>query len=128
MNILFSSTSETPGRWLPLLERALPKERFTLEPDANIDVALVAQPPAGTFERLPNLKLIQSLWMGVENLLADPSLPRGVPLARLLDPGMIAAMSETVLAHVLDWHRLHFRYREQQFERVWRQLPQVMAR
>ncbi|TAK37525.1 MAG: glyoxylate/hydroxypyruvate reductase A, partial [Betaproteobacteria bacterium] len=29
--------------------------------------------------------------------------------------------------HVLDWHRLHFRYREQQFERIWRQLPQVMA-
>ena len=127
MNILFSSTSEIPGRWLPLLEQALPEDRFFLEPRDDIEVALVANPPEGTFARLPNLRMVQSLWMGIDKLLHDPSLPRGVPLARLIDPGMIAAMTETVLAHVLDWHRLHFRYREQQMERVWQQLPQVMA-
>jgi len=127
VNILFASTTELPGRWLPLLEQALPLDRFTLEPGEHIDVALVANPPEGTFGQLPNLKLVQSLWMGIDNLLADPALPRGVPVARLIDPGMIAAMSETVLAHVLDWHRLHFRYREQQFERIWQPLPQVMA-
>jgi len=127
MKILFASTSDTPARWLPELEGRLPQDRFTIEPDAEVEVALVANPPAGTFERLPNLKLVQSLWMGIDGLLADPSLPRGVPLARLIDPGMVAAMIETVLAHVLDWHRLHFRYRSQQSEGVWRQLPQVMA-
>ena len=127
MNILFASTIEPPARWIPALERALPQDRFLLEPAADIDVALVAKPPANTFEQLPNLKLVQSLWMGVEQLLADPSLPRRVPLARLLDPGMIAAMTESVLAHALDWHRLHFRYRAQQRERTWHQLPQVLA-
>ena len=127
MKILFASTIEPAARWIPLLERALPQDRFVLEPAADTDIALVAKPPANTFERLPNLKLVQSLWMGVEQLLADPSLPRGVPLARLLDPGMIAAMTETVLAHALDWHRLHFRYRAQQRERTWHQLPQVLA-
>jgi glyoxylate/hydroxypyruvate reductase A len=127
VNILFSSTVESPGRWLPLLEQALPQDRFFLEPRDDIEVALVASPPEGTLAQLPNLKLVQSLWMGVDKLLHDPSLARGVPVARLIDPGMIAAMTETVLAHVLDWHRLHFRYREQQIERVWQQLPQVMA-
>lgn len=127
VNILFASTIEPPSRWIPALEEALPQDRFVLEPADDIDIALVASPPADTFERLPNLKLVQSLWMGVEQLLADPSLPRGVPLARLLDPGMIAAMTETALAHVLDWHRLHFRYRAQQGQKVWRQLPQVLA-
>lgn len=127
MNILFSSTTESPGRWLPLLEQALPEDRFFLEPRDDIEVALVANPPEGILAQLPNLRLVQSLWMGVDQLLHDPSLPRGVPVARLIDPGMIAAMTETVLAHVLDWHRLHFRYREQQIERVWQQLPQVMA-
>ena len=127
MNILFASTIEPPSRWIPALEKALPQDRFVLEPAADIDVALVASPPAGTFEMLPNLKLVQSLWMGVELLLSHPALPRSVPLARLLDPGMIAAMTETVLAHVLDWHRLHFRYRAQQRERTWHQLPQVLA-
>lgn len=128
MQILFASTSEPASRWVPELERALPEDRVTLEPGGDVDVALVANPPAGTFRKLSRLKLVQSLWMGVDNLVADPSLPRGVPVARLLDPGMIAAMRETVLAHVLDWHRLHFRYRDLQAEGKWRQLPQIMAR
>ena len=127
MNILFASTSEPPSRWIPDLEKALPQDRFVLQPGPNVDVALVAQPPANTFERLPNLKLVQSLWMGVEQLLADRALPRNVPVARCLDPGMIAAMTESVLAHVLDWHRLHFRYRAQQRQKIWQQLPHVLA-
>lgn len=127
MKILFASTSETPDRWIPALEKALPEARFVLEPAADVDVALVANPPPDTFERLPRLKLVHSLWMGVDGLLANSALPRGVPVARLIDPGMIAAMTETVLAHVLDWHRLHFRYRAQQAARIWRQLPQRMA-
>jgi glyoxylate/hydroxypyruvate reductase A len=127
VKILFASTSEAPGRWVPALEQALPEATFVLEPAPEVEVALVANPPANTFERLPGLKFIQSLWMGVDGLLAHPALPRGVPVARLIDPGMIAAMTETVLAHVLDWHRSHFRYREQQAARIWHQLPQVMA-
>ncbi|MBI2753073.1 MAG: glyoxylate/hydroxypyruvate reductase A [Betaproteobacteria bacterium] len=127
MNLLFASSSENPDRWIPPLERALPRDRVHREPGPHIDVALVAQPPTGTYARLPNLKLVQSLWMGVEDIVADPDYPRHVPLARLIDPGMIAAMTETVLAHVLDWHRHHYRYRAQQAERRWEQLPQFMA-
>jgi glyoxylate/hydroxypyruvate reductase A len=65
--------------------------------------------------------------MGVEKLLADPAYPRGVPLARLIDPGMVAAMTETVLAHVLDWHRHFYQYRTQQRERSWKRIDQRMA-
>jgi glyoxylate/hydroxypyruvate reductase len=105
----------------------LPKDRFLVSPEENVDVALVATPPPGTFERLRRLKLVQSLWMGVERLLADPAFPRGVPLARLVDPGMVAAMSETVLAHVLDWHRHHYIYRVEQEARRWHRLKQYLA-
>ena len=127
MNILFASETEDPGVWLPQLRQALPQDRFTLTPDEDIDVALIATPPAGTFEALKRLKLVQSLWMGVERLLADPAFPKGVPLARLVDPGMVAAMSETVLAHVLDWHRHHYYYRFEQEERRWQRLKQHLA-
>jgi len=65
--------------------------------------------------------------MGVDKLLADPALPRGVPLARLIDPGMVAAMSETVIAHVLDWHHHHYYYRALQKERRWRRVRQFLA-
>jgi glyoxylate/hydroxypyruvate reductase A len=127
LNLLFASRIEPAERWLPLLEQALPQDRFYLEPRADIDVALVAAPPKGTFGKLSGVKLVQSLWMGVEKLLADPELPRNVPLARMVDPGMVAAMSETVLAHVLDWHRHFWTYRLWQREKKWRQRRQFMA-
>jgi glyoxylate/hydroxypyruvate reductase A len=123
LNLLFASTKEDPERWRRLLEPALPQDRFFAWPDVNggaIDVALVATHPQGTFAQLPRLKLIQSLWMGVENILADAEVPREVPLARLIDPGMVHAMAETVIASVLDWHRHRYLYRAQQRERVWK--------
>jgi glyoxylate/hydroxypyruvate reductase len=127
VNILFASETEKAEFWLPLLRQALPQDTFLSSPEESIDVALVATPPAGTLGRLKGVQLIQSLWMGVEKLLADPEYPRGVPLARLIDPGMVAAMSETVLSHVLDWHRHHYRYRIQQAKGEWRRYKQYLA-
>jgi glyoxylate/hydroxypyruvate reductase A len=129
LNLLFASTKEDPRRWRRLLEPALPQDRFFAWPDVNggaIDVALVATHPQGTFAQLPRLKLIQSLWMGVENILADTEVPRSVPLARLIDPGMVHAMAETVIASVLDWHRHRHTYRAQQRERKWQALAQLL--
>lgn len=131
MEVAFVAPEEEPQRWLPGLRAALPAARFHVWPGipdpAAIEVALVAKPPAGALGAFSALKLIQSLWMGVDGLLADPTLPRGVPLARLVDPGMVAAMGETVLARVLDWHRHLYRFRAQQAARVWRPLPQRLA-
>ena len=127
VKILFASQTEKAELWLPLLRRALPEDELVAVPDKSVDIALVATPPAGTFQRLGRPKLVQSLWMGVEKLLADPTYPRGVPLARLIDPGMVAAMTETVLAHVLDWHRHFYQYRAQQRERSWKRFDQRMA-
>jgi glyoxylate/hydroxypyruvate reductase A len=126
LKILFSSRIEAPERWIPLLQELLPEDQFSTE-EENPDVAIVAAPPKGTLGKLGNAKLIQHLWMGVETLLADPELPRHVPLARLVDPGMTAAMTETVLAHTLDWHRRLYRYRAQQKEAKWHRFRQYMA-
>lgn len=130
MNILFLSKVEKPERWLPELSRLLPQDRFFTGEEfdpASIDIALAGSPPPGIIGRLNNLKLVQSLWMGVDALLADTSFPRGIPLARLIDPGMVAAMVESVTAHVLDFHRHHHVYRAQQAEKKWHRLPQFMA-
>ncbi|HEX7054592.1 MAG TPA: glyoxylate/hydroxypyruvate reductase A [Burkholderiales bacterium] len=127
MKILFASETERPEFWIPRLQAALPQDEIVSEAQSGVDVALVANPPAGLLGRLRGVKLIQSLWMGVDRLLEDPALPKDVPLARLIDPGMVAAMSETVLAHVLDWHHHHYRYRAQQAERQWRRRKQYLA-
>ncbi len=127
MNILFASQVEKAEEWLPRLQAALPQDRFVTEPRSDVEVALVATPPPGTFDGLKALKLVQSLWMGVEKLLDDPAIPASVPLARLVDPGMVAAMSETVIADVLDWHRHLYVYRAYQAERRWHRHRQWLA-
>src|SRR5258706_1809514 len=86
LNILFASTKEKPEFWFPLLQKLLPADRFYAWPDINggdIDIVIVATHPQGSFAGLRKLKLIQSLWMRVENIVGDAELPPGVPVARL---------------------------------------------
>jgi glyoxylate/hydroxypyruvate reductase A len=130
LNILFASTKEKPEFWFPLLQKHLPQDKFFGWPDNNagdIDVAVVATHPKGALAGLPKLRLIQSLWMGVENVVADPDLPKGVPVARLIDPGMVAAMGETAIAWVLDWHRHFWCYRKFQQDKLWKRRRQFLA-
>jgi glyoxylate/hydroxypyruvate reductase A len=124
MTILFASGAEDPEVWVPALCAALPGERISTEvaDRGAVDVAIVAAPPAGAVRDLPALRLVQSLWMGVDALLGE--VPRGVPLARMVDPGMTAEMPEAALASVLYLHRCHDVYARQQAARSWRQWPQ----
>ena len=50
-----------------------------------------------------------------------------MPVARLIDPGMVAAMGETVIAFVLDWHRHFWCYRQFQQDRLWKRRRQYLA-
>ena len=93
----------------------------------GIDAAIVANPPPGSLSGLPGLRLIQSLWAGVDRLLADPTLPAGVPIARMVDPAMTAAMAETALWATLSLHRGFFRYARQQRAGQWQRLSQQRA-
>jgi glyoxylate/hydroxypyruvate reductase A len=114
--------------WAAALQEALPQAEWVEAiPGAEVDVALVANPPPGRLQGLKGLKLIQSLWAGVDRLLTDETLPPGVPIARMVDPAMNAAMAETVLWAVLSLHRGFFDYARQQREAVWHQLPQRRA-
>ena len=115
------------AQWWPLLQAALPGERLLRDRAAaaphEIDIALAANPPPGSLQGLPALALIQSLWAGVDRLLADPSVPASVPIARMVDPAMNEAMAQTALWAVLSLQRGFFDYATQQRARVWRQHP-----
>ena len=131
MALLFLARVDDPAVWLDGFRAALPDEEIRVFPavgdPTEIDCALVANPPPGELAKLPRLRLICSLWAGVDGLLLDPSFPRRVPLARLVDPYMTQAMSESVLAHVFAAHRQLDIYRRQQSEGVWRTQPQPRA-
>lgn len=134
MNVLLCGQFD-PGEqdeWLQALGAAMPEARWLGLDDAwarpaDVQAAVVANPSPGSLQGLPNLRLIQSLWAGVDRLLLDAKLPAGVPIARMVDPAMNAAMAETALWAVLSLHRGFFSYAQQQRAAHWLPLPQRRA-
>lgn len=130
MAILFASATDDPTPWREGFAAELPGLDFRVWPArgnaADIDCALVWQPPAGALRDLPNLEILYALGAGVEHVLADPDLPRGVPLVRLVDPGLTAGMTEFVVMRVLHYHRRMPEYEAAQREKSWRPLPQKL--
>lgn len=133
MNILLLGQLEPSEReaWMAELALALPQDRVVqgMQEVAadSVEVALVANPAPGQLSGLPRLRLIQSLWAGVDRLLLDHTLPMDVPLARMVDPAMTRAMAETALWAVLSLHRGFFGYARHQRNRLWLELPQRRA-
>lgn len=121
--------------WRAALAAALPEARWCSRADvdagcvaaAEVVAAVVANPPPGSLQGLPRLCLVQSLWAGVDRLLADPTVPPEVPLARMVDPAMNAAMAETALWAVLSLQRDFFDYAAQQRAGAWLSHPQRRA-
>jgi len=95
---------------------------------ADIDYALVWQPPRGALKSYPNLKAIFSVGAGIDHLASDPELPAGVPVVRMVEPGLTAGMTEFVVMSVLYHHRFMLDYAAQARQRVWRKIGQVSAR
>ncbi len=128
MALLFRSTVDSAARWRAQLTRLTSELEVRVWPEignpAEIDYALVWRPEPGFLASLPNLKLILSLGAGVDHLLGDPQLPRQIPIVRLVDPHMTAAMSEYVVLQVLRLHRRDLDYRTQQEAGIWRELDQ----
>ena len=135
LKILFEARMDAAERtdWWCALTAALPGddwldgERATAAERAAAEVAVVANPAPGQLADCRKLLLIQSLWAGVDRLLRDPSCPAAVPLARMVDPSMAAAMAETAAWAVLSLHRGFFDYAAAQRARAWRPLPQRRA-
>lgn len=133
MTILLATRmgADEQALWLSLLQAALPNERLVsareAATDRQIDIAVVANPASAALHNLPNLRFIQSLWAGVEILLKDETIPKEIPLARMVDPAMNTAMAETALWAVLSLHRGYFECATQQAQRRWQRVPQPRA-
>jgi glyoxylate/hydroxypyruvate reductase A len=134
MNVLLCVDLDATERagWLAALRQAMPEANWldlaaARAAPTTVQAAVVANPPPGSLQGLPALQLIQSLWAGVDRLLADTSLPPGVPIARMVDPAMNAAMAETALWAVLALHRGFFAYAERQRRSEWRPHAQRRA-
>jgi len=109
IKILYSAD---PEDWLEYelnLHKALDRVGLNYELSTTYDTAeeidYIIYAPDGTlqdFKAFTNLKLVQSLWAGVEVLTANKSLTQ--PLARMVEPGLTLGMADYVMGHVLRHH------------------------
>ncbi len=127
MALLFLSKGDDPVRWAAVLRQHIPDLDIRVCPEtgnvADIDAALVWNHPPGELNRYPNLRLILSLGAGVNHVLDDPDLPAGVPIARIVDPGLTAGMVEYAVWAVMRYHRNLDVYERFQREGKWKKLP-----
>ena len=117
----------TFNKWHHCLQASDPE--FTLVPlmDKQADkaeIALVWNMPAGRLAELKQLKLICSLGQGVDHLWKDSQFPPSIPVIRLVDPNMSHALSQWVLAVLLDYLRDSPFYRTNQLKREFNKVPQ----
>lgn len=128
MVILFMSTQgRDTETYLPLLKGHLPDQDIRVWPDAvgdpaDIEVAVIGAPERGVLAGLPNLKAVLSLWAGVDSLLGDPTFPRHIPLARMVDPLLGVDMAHFAIHWVLHFHRGLHRYAAFQRKAEWHPL------
>lgn len=91
----------------------------------DIDVALAWKPDPGVLASLKNLKMVVSLGMGVDHLLADGLVPAGVAVTRIMDDGLIGQMSEYAIYWALRHHRDIGKYAVFQKDKAWKPLDFV---
>lgn len=123
MNLLYVSPDDAKP-WRAAVAKHLPDATLFVwgeDPvDLNtVDYALTWMPEPGLLARMTNLKAIFNLGAGVDALLRDTTVPKTVPIVRLVDPRLSSGMTEYVVHWVLHFHRDMPTYARQQAKRSW---------
>lgn len=107
--VLFSAPSASWDNYAPYLKGLFDKAGLDInlvqDTDNPLDVTYIIYAPNGPvkdFTPFTNVKLVQSLWAGVETALQNKTLTQ--PLARMVDPGMSEGMADYVVGHVMRHH------------------------
>ena len=111
--------------WREHMQALLPEIECRLWDDPGpleeVKYAIVWKPPAGGLKQFPNLEVIVSIGAGIDHILVDPELPKGVPIIRTTGSDLTQRMREYVCLHILRFHRRLPELEEAQPLREWRQ-------
>lgn len=116
--------------WRDALKSRLPQAEVFISDDEvdDIDYLAVWKPPASLLERHANARGIVNLGAGVDALLNNPGLPKGMPIVKLRDAGMGEFMADYVRYGVLHFQRDFDRYLRQERNAQWKEVPLVAKR
>lgn len=106
-------------KWKNALEEAGLVVREAGEDMSKVHMACVFNPPQGILQECSNLKAIHSLGAGVDFLMEDPTIPKDVPLLRIVDPLMAERMATFCLWAVTNIQRKCDEYYRAQMESKW---------
>ncbi|WP_045047973.1 2-hydroxyacid dehydrogenase [Rouxiella chamberiensis] len=135
--ILYKSDPARGALWQRILADIAPQYRFIQWTDldfsrgdpavfAEVEYLVVWMPPEGLAQRFPQLKVLFSIGAGVDQFDLG-ALPAGLPVVRMVEPGLTQGMVEYVTFAALGLHRDMPRYLRQQREQQWKSHPMVSA-
>jgi len=90
-----------------------------IEDKNSVEVVVLWNHPEGSLLEFPNLKLICSMGAGVDHILRDKLLPKGIPITRVIDPLLTESMTQYVLGGILNYKRQFSRYVENKKNKIW---------
>ena len=117
--------------WKEHISSLLPEMEIFLAEEtvdkATIDFAIVWKPGPGWLKTFPNLRCIVSIGAGIDHVLSDPDLPKGIPIIRTTGRDLSLRMREYVTLHVLRFHRRLPEVEAVQPQREWLQIVEPPA-
>tara|TARA_X000000950_G_scaffold289197_1_gene410668 strand:+ start:3956 stop:4876 length:921 start_codon:yes stop_codon:yes gene_type:complete len=112
-------------KWKVEFEKQAPEEELLIgyetdTPD-EIECVLVWGHPKGSLEKFKNLKLIFSMGAGVDHILNDETIPKHIPISRIVDPQMAFSMTNYILMAILNYQRCWYDFQHAQSISRWAQ-------
>ena len=89
-------------------------------PENEIMMALIWKHPNGSLTSYKNLKCIASAGAGVDYIFEDETVPKEIPITRIVDPYLAGDMSEHVLATILAHIKNLNAYKLNQVKGIWK--------
>jgi glyoxylate/hydroxypyruvate reductase A len=122
--LLFAAAGERAESWAAAFAEVAPEIGFQPhlpgQDISDIPYCLVWRAAPGLWPAMKSLKIVFGLGAGVERLLADPDLPKHVPLVRMVEPELTRGMVEYVLWQCLFHHRRVWELEAAQSCATWR--------
>lgn len=88
----------------------------------HVQFAVAWRHPSHSLTRFPNLKVVSSLGAGVDHILNDKTLPKGIKICRVVDTGLTDDMIEYMTTAVLNYRLNSFAYYRQKMDTNWQTL------
>ena len=111
-------------KWRVAIQKELPDDLIEVYPNVKdpvaVDFIITFKPRKAALQEFPNIKIVQSLGAGVNNIIETNALTKEMTLARIVDPFLAEDMWEFTLAVVLSEIKNLPKYQEQKAQSLWK--------